>query len=234
MKYQKGFVGIIILIIVALSAIGGGYYVYHKQQNKLTPTIFEPQSNKQTNSNDTSVVATKKDETQSNISLMVWKSYTSQDGTFKFSYPENWYLSNAVKDVIAENTMYSWKITNYEPTLNTFGIGDGQIKAEFSVICDPSRVNRTIDDVMAQCKSNPPENTTRIECIKTNIGGRDYKRVISKSSSDIPNAQDTFFFAVSTHKGECDYTMLSYVLDDADKKVNLDMLEQISNTFEIK
>lgn len=72
MKYQKGFVSMVLIGVVIVLVAIGGYFVLSKKSN---------QSNNSKTSTATSTSAN-------------WKTYNNSKYGFEFQYPENWVISN--------------------------------------------------------------------------------------------------------------------------------------------
>lgn len=85
----KGFSAIILIAILAVLALGGGYWVWKDQAVAPAPapadTNIEPPSSSD-NSFTTAPVPTP------DIDTSDWKTYRNEEYGFEFKYPNNWYL----------------------------------------------------------------------------------------------------------------------------------------------
>lgn len=86
MDNQKGVIGVVILLIVALSAVaGGGYFVYQKQKNKVAiPASESQESNKVGNSEKSSnPITTTKQEQKT---LVTFEDHLSACSKYKTTF----------------------------------------------------------------------------------------------------------------------------------------------------
>lgn len=90
MKNQKGFIHIILILVILAVAIGGAYYfgVYKKNQNEVSGPIGKYIITTNSPTLTTSQAST--------IELTNWKTYTNMSHKYSFSYPDSYYLANDV------------------------------------------------------------------------------------------------------------------------------------------
>lgn len=91
---QKGFIVPVILVIVALLAIGGGVYVYKSKQVKI-PTVVgtETQQSNQAQQTNTQIQPVTTKQNTSN------KTYRHPSGLYNISIPSNWIVSDVREGV---------------------------------------------------------------------------------------------------------------------------------------
>lgn len=78
MKNQKGFIGVLVVIVIGVLVLGGGYFVY-KNKIENNQKIEEKKEVSQVQ-----IVATSTDSTKD------WKAYTSPRYGISFQYPSSW------------------------------------------------------------------------------------------------------------------------------------------------
>ncbi len=88
---QKGFVGPLVIAIIAVLAIGGGVYVYKNKKVKTLPVDTETQ---QTNT-QTPPVNTQANNSSSQVDTSNWKTYTNTKQGYSFQYPKELYLDTS-------------------------------------------------------------------------------------------------------------------------------------------
>lgn len=92
---QKGFIVPIILVIIALLAIGGGVYFY-KNKKIETPAVVNTET-QQTNT-QTPPVNTQTNNSPSQNNTSNWKTYTSTQYGFDFKYPSEFSYTERTTD----------------------------------------------------------------------------------------------------------------------------------------
>jgi len=206
---EKTSVKTISSVVLLLVVIGAGYYLNNKQ-NKLTSITLQPQTAGR------------------------WESYTSPDGTFNFKYPNDWYLSKEEKNIMGMATYYSWNVSNFTSTnYNYLKPQDGQIQAQFAIMCNPKSPGKRNEDIRDDCALYTSYSNT-IECGKINIQGQQYTKSLNTYNNEQTDGKDFFTFFIKTNKGQCYYEMLSHIADGQNRQSSIDMLNRISETFQIK
>lgn len=85
MKNQKGFIQVILILVIVVVAIGGAYY-FGTFKNKSDLSIAVPTSTPVA-SNQPIANSTVKPSTDSTVN---WKTYTDPDRTYSIKYPPSW------------------------------------------------------------------------------------------------------------------------------------------------
>src|SRR3989344_992180 len=79
MKYNKGFIVPVLLVIIALLVVGGGVYIYTKNKQS-------DQKNTQTENTTAQPLETAQESTTQNSD---WKTYTNDKYGFSIKYPKD-------------------------------------------------------------------------------------------------------------------------------------------------
>jgi hypothetical protein len=90
MKTKQGFAPLIIILIIAALAIGGGVYYVKKNKTPAVEVNTNTQSTTTVSTPDTSTKAN--NQTNSNTDSG-WKTYTNSTYGYSFQYPSNWYVN---------------------------------------------------------------------------------------------------------------------------------------------